>query len=216
MATSLKTGFTQIFSCCPKNLSRPKFGGATAPLAPPPPGPYAYVIDTFIHHAPQILHSVYSWRICGPAYCLYEIWQVVVFFAPCLDGFGCVCWRPVLDEALKVWPYLLCRRSLALLRPPNNNFFRIGQLKQIFTISVRKKKSSYSFAGRFLYCLTDFKPVAPYVAVSRSFFCLQPSLFMNLQTVFFPQTGSLNFFRLLRVFITPSVRLNRSAVNAVQ
>ena len=79
-----------------------------------------------------------------------------------------------------------------------------------------KKKWSYSSAGRFLYCLTDVKPVAPYVAVSRSFFCLQPSLFMNLQTVFFPRTGSLNFFRLLRVVITPSVRLNRSAVNAVQ
>ena len=40
METSLKTGFAQIFSCCPKNLSRPKFGGAAAPLAPP--GPYAY------------------------------------------------------------------------------------------------------------------------------------------------------------------------------
>ena len=35
METSLKTGFAQIFSCCPKNLSRPKFGGAAAPLAPP-------------------------------------------------------------------------------------------------------------------------------------------------------------------------------------
>ena len=34
METSLKTGFAQIFSCCPKNLSRPKFGGAAAPLAP--------------------------------------------------------------------------------------------------------------------------------------------------------------------------------------
>ena len=34
---SLKTGFAQIFSCCPKNLSCPKFGEATAPLAPPPP-----------------------------------------------------------------------------------------------------------------------------------------------------------------------------------
>ena len=32
---SLKTGFAQIFSCCPKNLSCPKFGGAAAPLAPP-------------------------------------------------------------------------------------------------------------------------------------------------------------------------------------
>ena len=41
METSLKTGFAQIFSRCPKNLSCPKFGGAAAPLAPP--GPYAYV-----------------------------------------------------------------------------------------------------------------------------------------------------------------------------
>ena len=35
METSLKTGFAQIFSHCPKNLSCPKFGGAAAPLAPP-------------------------------------------------------------------------------------------------------------------------------------------------------------------------------------
>ena len=41
METSLKTGFAQIFSRCPKNLSCPNFGGAAAPLAPP--GPYAYV-----------------------------------------------------------------------------------------------------------------------------------------------------------------------------
>ena len=41
METSLKTGFAQIFSCCPKNLSCPNFGGVAAPLAPP--GPYAYV-----------------------------------------------------------------------------------------------------------------------------------------------------------------------------
>ena len=34
METSLKTGFAQIFSCCPKNLSCPKFGGAAAPYAP--------------------------------------------------------------------------------------------------------------------------------------------------------------------------------------
>ena len=108
------------------------------------------------------------------------------------------------------------QKELGSPETPKQYIFRIGQLKQIFTISVRKKKSSYSSAGRFLYCLTDFKPVAPYVAVSRSFFSLQPSLFMNLQTVFFPRTGSLNFFRLLRVFNTPSVRLNRSAVNAVQ
>ena len=44
METSLKTGFAQVFTCCPKNLPCPKFGRAAAPLAPPPPppGPYAY------------------------------------------------------------------------------------------------------------------------------------------------------------------------------
>ena len=48
METSLKTGFAQIFSRCPKNLSCPNFGGAAAPLAPPfppPPGPYTYAFD---------------------------------------------------------------------------------------------------------------------------------------------------------------------------
>ena len=40
METSLKTGFAQISSRCPKNLSCPDFGGAAAPLAPiPPPRP---------------------------------------------------------------------------------------------------------------------------------------------------------------------------------
>ena len=35
METSLKTGFTQIFSCCPKNLSCPYFGGLQPPSPPP-------------------------------------------------------------------------------------------------------------------------------------------------------------------------------------
>ena len=35
MKTFLKAGFAQIFSCCPKNLSCPKFGWAAGPLAPP-------------------------------------------------------------------------------------------------------------------------------------------------------------------------------------
>ena len=39
MKTSLKAGFAQIFPCCPKNLSCPKFGGAAAPLAPPARAP---------------------------------------------------------------------------------------------------------------------------------------------------------------------------------
>ena len=51
MTTSSKAGFTQIFSCCPKNLSCPIFWGAAAPLAPPP-GPYAYGLDLKVnfHH----------------------------------------------------------------------------------------------------------------------------------------------------------------------
>ena len=39
MATSLKTGFAQISSCCPKNLVAQNL----EVLQPPsPPGPYAY------------------------------------------------------------------------------------------------------------------------------------------------------------------------------
>ena len=32
METSLKPGFAQTFSCCPKNLSCPKLGGGAAAL----------------------------------------------------------------------------------------------------------------------------------------------------------------------------------------
>ena len=39
METSLKTGFAQFFSCCPKKLSCPKLGGGLQP--PRPTGPYA-------------------------------------------------------------------------------------------------------------------------------------------------------------------------------
>ena len=47
MQTSLKTGFAQIFSCCPNNLSCPKFGGAAAPLAPPQPVAYVHSYKYF-------------------------------------------------------------------------------------------------------------------------------------------------------------------------
>ena len=43
---SLKAGFAQIFSCCPKNLSCPKFGGAAAPLAPPARTPMVITVVT--------------------------------------------------------------------------------------------------------------------------------------------------------------------------
>ena len=48
MGTSLKTGFAQIFSCCPKNLSCPKFGGAAAPLAPPARTPMLRALKFYI------------------------------------------------------------------------------------------------------------------------------------------------------------------------
>ena len=43
MEKSLKTGFAQIFSCCPKNLRCPNFGGGSSPSRPP--GPYAYAVS---------------------------------------------------------------------------------------------------------------------------------------------------------------------------
>ena len=46
METSLKTGFAQIFSCCPKILSCLKFWGGCSPRRPP--GPYAYGICVFL------------------------------------------------------------------------------------------------------------------------------------------------------------------------
>ena len=66
MQTSLKTGFAQIFSCCPKNLSCPKFGGAAAPLAPRPVRlcfpwfPVIYCLGAWTRHnkSPQWL----TWR----------------------------------------------------------------------------------------------------------------------------------------------------------
>ena len=51
METSLKTGFAQVFSCCPKNLSCPNFGGAAAPLAPPARTPMHF------HFNDEVLNS---------------------------------------------------------------------------------------------------------------------------------------------------------------
>ena len=53
METSLKNGFAQIFSCRPKDLSCPKFGGAGAPLAPSPartPMTHTVNIHSLKHH----------------------------------------------------------------------------------------------------------------------------------------------------------------------
>ena len=63
MKTSLKAGFAQIFSCCPKNLSCPKFGGAAAPLAPP--GPYAYALFSYFKRAMGVVAKKSSVLVLG-------------------------------------------------------------------------------------------------------------------------------------------------------
>ena len=61
METSLKTGFAQIFSCCPKNLSCPKFGG----LQPPSPRRpvrlcmYTYIL-LYIHLIYNYIHFIFT------------------------------------------------------------------------------------------------------------------------------------------------------------
>ena len=63
METSLKTGFAQIFSCCPKNLSCPDFGGGCSP--PRPPGQYAYA----------------EWTVMRMnRFSQYSIWKVMLAF----------------------------------------------------------------------------------------------------------------------------------------
>ena len=44
MVTSLKTGFAQIFFCCPKKPELPKLWGAAAHLAPPARTPMALLL----------------------------------------------------------------------------------------------------------------------------------------------------------------------------
>ena len=62
METSVKPGFAQIFSCCPKNLSCPKFGGAAAPLAPPARTPMQTYGSTLMTLTRQIKHRIYGKR----------------------------------------------------------------------------------------------------------------------------------------------------------
>ena len=77
--------------------------------------------------------------------------------------------------------------------PQTIPFLGLGSLNKYFGHSFEKRKSSHFSVVRFLYCLANFRRAARCLAVSRGFFCrlsgLQPSLFMNLQTVFFPHQG---------------------------
>ena len=55
METSLKPGFVQIFSCCPKNLSCSKFLGGGGLQAPSPPGTYAYGYSLNLKHIKLVI-----------------------------------------------------------------------------------------------------------------------------------------------------------------
>ena len=89
---------------------------------------------------------------------------------------------------------LICWRNLALLRTPNDITFWIGQLKQLSVCDIRPKKENYLILPQWGFCthLANFSRAARCLAVSTGFFCLlsglQPSLFANLQMVFFPPT----------------------------
>ena len=86
---------------------------------------------------------------------------------------------------------LICWRNLALAQ--TISFFGLGSWNKYLGHSSEKRNFPILQAVRFLYCLANFSRAARCLAVSRGFFCLlsdlQPSLFINLQMVFFPQHG---------------------------
>ena len=73
METSLKTGFAQISSRCPKNLSCPNFGGAAAPLAPPARTPmFITFSDRSFDNTVYVQTTLFNSVLSGySAYCKY-------------------------------------------------------------------------------------------------------------------------------------------------
>ena len=111
------------------------------------------------------------------------------FFCSMLGWLWLCVLAPSLGRGIQSLPLPVMQKKLGSPETPKQYHFSDWAAEtDIYDIRPKKKKSSYSSAVRFLYCLTDFKPVPPCVAVSRHFFCLQPSLFMNPQTVLFPRT----------------------------
>ena len=60
METSLKTGFAQIFSCCPNNLSCPKFGGGGVGCSPPRRPPARTPMYVVCSGIPLVLYALIS------------------------------------------------------------------------------------------------------------------------------------------------------------
>ena len=79
--------------------------------------------------------------------------------------------------------------------PKQYHFFGLGSWNKYLGHLSEKWKSSHSSTVRFLHCLANSSRAARCLAVSRGFLCLlsglQPSLFINLQMVFFPPTWPL-------------------------
>ena len=72
MKTSLKTGFAQIFSCCPKKYELPKLWGGGGCSPPRPPGPYAYGLICSGLHA-QCIISKSNIKLCIVRRCVCVI-----------------------------------------------------------------------------------------------------------------------------------------------
>ena len=86
MEKSLKTGFAQIFSCCPKNLSCPNFGGAAAPLAPPARTPMNLLIRwLFLNFTPFVMPAEIRQIIFVTLNHFFMLWiSFFIFAIPCI------------------------------------------------------------------------------------------------------------------------------------
>ena len=83
METSLKTGFAQIFSCCPKNLSCPNFGGAAAPLASPartpmPSSNCKKLLRQICRFVELLKYSKLIWTFCKEKLKRYKIFRIAL------------------------------------------------------------------------------------------------------------------------------------------
>ena len=86
MEKSLKTGFAQIFSCWPKNLSCPNFGGAAAPLAPPARTPMNLLIRwLFLNFTPFVMPAEIRQIIFVTLNHFFMLWiSFFIFAIPCI------------------------------------------------------------------------------------------------------------------------------------
>ena len=154
METSLKTGFAQIFSCCPKNLSCPKFGGAAAPLAPP--CPCAYVCT-------PIYYFIYTWYTT--IYILYSPYIEPIYVLLRMLHSGAKIW--ILFSSSKTIIYERVQLVSKILFLPREN--KIHIFNPPFSLLYRQKDIDKIVNGNYqnyvidkLTCKTmENKPLGP-------------------------------------------------------